>query len=187
MRFGDHADDGIAEDGEIGTWTDVVIATFELAILGAVDERGNEMAACGETHHADALRIDLPLLGMATDVKHGFHGILKLRGIAIARAAESVAQHEDGQTVLIQPERKGLRLAFVDAAVAATGDEQHRRAARFGGEIGRERRDVLWRGAESARCAIGPERDPLLGGEERKTWQEPCGSENQETVHSGVG
>ena len=84
------------------------------------------MTASGETHHADALRIDLPFRGIATDLKHRLDGILKLRGITIACAAEPVTQHEDSEALLIQPQREWLRLPLVNATVAAARDQQHR-------------------------------------------------------------
>lgn len=145
MGFSGHADDRVAEDREIGAWTDGRRVAFDLAVLGSVDQRGYEMPACRESHYADTLRIDLPFYRRIANLTHRFNSVLKLSGIAIPCAAEPITQQEDGDALFIEPESDGFRLAFIDAAVTAAWNQQHRRSIGFCREIRGECRDVLFR------------------------------------------
>ena len=127
MRLRRHADDWVAQDGQIRPRTDSRGRTGwrNLAIFWMCEQCRNEMPACRETHDTDAMRVELPLRGFATHLAHRFHRILKLGRIAITGAAESISQYKDGEALFIEPERKRLRLSFVDAGITASGNEQH--------------------------------------------------------------
>jgi hypothetical protein len=91
---------------------------------------GGEMAACGKSHHADAVRIDAEFLGAGTHQANGALGIAEFDGMVVL-GSEAVLEDERGDAEGVQP--VGFLAAFViggEPSVAAAGSDDDRGAGR---------------------------------------------------------
>ena len=124
----------IGRDGEVRPAADLVDVVDRLvgSLLEARRRGDGQMAARREADHADALRIDAPLLGLAAHQADGPLGILERASGRLAFGLVGAARHpvlEDdaGHALRIQPGRDLLAFQFpVEVPVAAAGTDQDR-------------------------------------------------------------
>ena len=152
-------DDRIGEDGEIGPGADAIddIGAGGVAGVEMGGGGGGEVAAGAEAHDADFGGIDMIPGGADADRAERALRIVDHGRVAIL-GAETIAEDESGNALRVEP--LGNLLAFVidgERAVSATGADNTGFSVRVLSNPGRERGDVLFLRALSARRAAGPE------------------------------
>src|SRR5258706_6173964 len=147
-------DNGIAEDGEIGS----------RAVIEMRGSGGGEVAAGGETHDADTVGCDVDACGAFADHANRLLRVIEHGGMVVARA-ESILEHERGHAEAVEPLRE-LRTFLVDRerAIAAAGADDDGGPVGRTRKVGGERGAILLLLANGTGCALRPER---LGGRRR--------------------
>ena len=116
------------------------------------------MSARRRPDDANARWIDAPIRGARADESHGAGGVLEHDRMAIAVRPEAVLDDEGVEALLVEPERVVMSFVLGEAAVTATGQDDDSGSGCVGAdEERRERGNVTFLGAESARCLVGPE------------------------------
>ncbi len=167
-----HADDGVAEDGKIGSATGALDRVVGRG-LALVEVRGGgrgQVAAGRKAHDADVVDGHFPLVGPSPHRADGPLGICQRGRVAVAAAAMAIIEHDAGDAQGVEP--GGDLAAFVvgaDHVVAAAGADDHGGAV---GPLGRGQPDRQ-RGFVGGRIslgvggAVGPEQDGgRVGGPE---------------------
>jgi len=129
----------INHDGKIRPAADLVNVVDRLVCAPVkVGRRGaDEMAAGGETDHADLPRIDAPLPGLAANQTQRTLGILEGtrsgQGLVLPRPARATVLDDDaGHADRVEPLRHlGAVQVPKEVVVAAAGTNQHRDAGIF--------------------------------------------------------
>ncbi len=154
-------DDGVTEDGEIGSAADAFDGILGVGIsrveLGG--GRRGKMAARGEAPDADTLGIEPQFLGAGANHADGALGVLKSGGIAVTRA-EPVFEDEAGNAALGEP--LGDFVSFVGdgqvlIAAPRTDNDGGAVPLRGGRKMGGQGWPVFLGGADGFRRSLGPE------------------------------
>ena len=117
------------------------------------------MPACRGANDADALGINFPFSGVGAHQPHRARRVLQHRGMPVAMRAEAILHHETGDAIGHEPVGVTLALVRGESAVAATGKNDHGRAARRGWvrEVRRDGGNVLIVRAACAGRGVRPE------------------------------
>ena len=135
-----HRNDGIEQDGEVGT----------LGIFGMGGDSGSQMATSRESHDAHILRIDMPYKGRVANGTDGRTGIAQ-RNLTVA-LRHAISQHEIGNALLVEVLGPVMSLVLHgQMAIAATG-------AAYDGTAGR----LLWQIGHHVRLSVRSDVDGEL-------------------------
>ena len=142
-----HGDDRIAEDAEAGPRADTIdqIGRARITCVEMRERGRRQMAARGRPHHADAIRIEPPFIGIGPHVTDGAQHILHHRRMLVAAGAKAILEYESGDTLLVQPQRVVHSLVRRERGVrtARTNDERGACRLRGRGKVWRQSRNIL--------------------------------------------
>ncbi len=149
VRMRAHVDHRVQKQGEVRARADRVHGVTDARERGGesgAQPRGH-VAAGGEAHHPDPVRVQLPPARIAADQAQGALGVSQRRLAVITAGRQAVPQHEQGHSALLH-EGRHQRSAFLvqhDALVATAGNDQQRAAVGPGRAIGHQvrRTDVV--------------------------------------------
>ena len=143
-----HGDDRVAENAEVRPGADAVdgIGGVRISVIEAGQKRCGEMSAGGGPDHADSFGVDTPLFRVAADDPERAGRIGEHHRVTVSLGAETVAQDESGDAVLIEEERViASFMTGCKTAVSASGTDQNCGNGLFFlfWEIGLKGRDIV--------------------------------------------